>query len=112
MSGAATVGISLGGPKNSTPADWIRANSAPNLWPVEGQITGAFGERIDPFTGEGAFHSGVDISAAVGQPVLAPADRTVTFAVFLVGYAPAVAMPHGPGITTRDAHPAAFSEAP
>src|SRR5581483_3762353 len=51
----------------ATTADWVRANSAPNLWPVEGIITGAFGERIDPFNGEGAFHSGVDIGATIGQ---------------------------------------------
>jgi len=80
LSGAASVGISLGLTKNSTTADWIRANSAPNLWPVEGQVTGSFGERIDPFNGEGAFHSGVDISANVGSPVIAPADGAVTFA--------------------------------
>src|SRR6266699_579827 len=34
LSGAASVGISLGLTKNSTTADWVRANSAPNLWPV------------------------------------------------------------------------------
>jgi hypothetical protein len=109
MSGAATVGISLGLTKNSTTADWVRANSAPSLWPVEGQITGSFGERIDPFNGEGAFHSGVDISAAVGQPVLAPADGTVTFADFLGGYGRAVVIDHGHGITTRYGHLASFS---
>jgi murein DD-endopeptidase MepM/ murein hydrolase activator NlpD len=32
------------------------------LWPVEGG-DGTFGERIDPFNGEGAFHSGVDIGS-------------------------------------------------
>ena len=74
LSGATMTGISLGLTRNSTTADWVRANSAPNLWPVEGQITGAFGERIDPFNGEGAFHSGVDISAVVGQPVLGDAN--------------------------------------
>ena len=109
MSGAATVGISLGLTKNSTTADWVRANSAPNLWPVEGQITGSFGERIDPFNGEGAFHSGVDISAVVGQPVLAPADGTVTFADFLGGYGRAVVLDHGHGITTRYGHLASFA---
>ena len=109
MSGAATVGISLGLTRNSTTADWVRANSAPNLWPVEGQITGAFGERIDPFNGEGAFHSGVDISAIVGQPVLAPADGTITFADFQGGYGRAVVMDHGHGITTRYGHLASFA---
>ena len=49
LSGAATVGITLGLSKNVTTADWLRASAAPNLWPVEGPVTGSFGERIDPF---------------------------------------------------------------
>ena len=86
LSGAATNGISLGLTRDVTTADWVSANSAPDLWPVEGQITGSFGERIDPFNGEGAFHSGVDIASAYGHPVLAPADGVVEFADFLGGY--------------------------
>ncbi len=109
LSGAASVGISLGLTKNSTTADWIRANSAPNLWPVEGQITASFGERIDPFNGEGAFHSGVDISSLVGSPVIAPADGAVTFADFLGGYGRAIMIDHGHGITTRYGHLSSFA---
>jgi murein DD-endopeptidase MepM/ murein hydrolase activator NlpD len=111
LTGAATVGISLGLTRNATTADWIRANSSPNLWPVEGQITGSFGERIDPFNGEGAFHSGVDISASVGAPVIAPADGTVAFADFLGGYGRAIVIDHGHGITTRYGHLASFAVA-
>src|SRR3981081_1517507 len=92
LSGEASVGISLGLTNKSTPDDWAPANSAPNLWPVEGQITGSFGERIDPFNGEGAFHSGVDISAGEAAPAMAPSRGTVTFADFLGGYGRAVAM--------------------
>jgi murein DD-endopeptidase MepM/ murein hydrolase activator NlpD len=108
LTGAASVGISMGLTRNSTTADWIRANSAPNLWPVEGQITGSFGERIDPFNGEGAFHSGVDISAVVGSPVIAPADGVVTYADFLGGYG---MVDHGHGISTRYGHLASFAVA-
>jgi murein DD-endopeptidase MepM/ murein hydrolase activator NlpD len=111
LSGAATTGIFLGLTSNATPADWLRANSAPNLWPVEGTITGSFGERIDPFNGEGAFHSGVDISASVGQPVLAPADGIVVFADFSGGYGRAIILDHGHGITTRYGHLANFAVA-
>ena len=111
LSGAASVGISLGLTKNSTTADWVRANSAPNLWPVEGQVTGSFGERIDPFNGEGAFHSGVDISANVGSPVIAPADGVVTFADFLGGYGRAIMVDHGHGISTRYGHLSSFGVA-
>lgn len=111
LSGAATTGISLGLTRNVTPADWLRANSAPNLWPVEGPVTGSFGERIDPFNGEGAFHSGVDISASYGQPVIAPADGIVIFADFMGGYGKAIIIDHGHGITTRYGHLANFAVA-
>src|SRR5947209_2596748 len=77
LSGATAAGLTLGLTRNVTTADWVRANSAPNLWPVEGPVTGSFGERIDPFNGEGAFHSGIDIGATIGQQIIAPADAIV-----------------------------------
>jgi len=112
LSGATMVGITMGLTKNATTADWFRANSAPNLWPVEGQITGSFGERIDPFNGEGAFHSGVDIGSNYGQQIIAPADGVVTFADFLGGYGKALMLDHGHGISTRYGHLSGFAVAP
>jgi murein DD-endopeptidase MepM/ murein hydrolase activator NlpD len=112
LSGAATIGISLGLSRNVTTADWLRASAAPNLWPVEGPVTGSFGERTDPFNGEGAFHCGVDISAAYGQPVIAPADGVVSFADFMGGYGKAIEIEHGHGITTRYGHLANFAVVP
>jgi len=111
LSGAASIGISLGLTRNSTTADWVRASSSPNLWPVEGQVTASFGERIDPFNGEGAFHSGVDISAGFGSAVIAPADGMVTFADFLGGYGRAIIVDHGHGISTRYGHLSNFAVA-
>ncbi len=111
MSGAATTGISLGLVRNVTTADWVRANATPNLWPVEGQITGAFGERIDPFNGEGAFHSGIDIGSSYGQAVVAPADGVVVFADFMGGYGRAIVLDHGHSISTRYGHLANFAVA-
>jgi len=112
LTGATTAGLSMGMTKNVTTADWIRANSAPNLWPVEGPVTGSFGERIDPFNGEGAFHSGVDIGAIYGQPIMAPADAIVEFADFMGGYGRAVILDHGHGITTRYGHMKSFAVYP
>jgi murein DD-endopeptidase MepM/ murein hydrolase activator NlpD len=109
LSGAATTGISLGLTRNVTMADWVRANSVPDMWPVEGPITGSFGERIDPFNGEGAFHSGVDIGSSYGQPVVAPADGIVAFADFMGGYGRALILDHGHGITTLYGHLANFA---
>jgi murein DD-endopeptidase MepM/ murein hydrolase activator NlpD len=111
LSGATMTGISLGLTRNATTADWFRANSAPNLWPVEGPITGSFGERIDPFNGEGAFHSGVDIGSSYGQSVVAPADGVIVFADFMGGYGRAIMIDHGHGITTRYGHLANFAVA-
>jgi murein DD-endopeptidase MepM/ murein hydrolase activator NlpD len=112
LTGATSTGLSLGLTRNVTTADWLRANATPNLWPVEGQITGSFGERIDPFNGEGAFHTGVDIAAGYGQPVIAPADGLVTFADQLGGYGRAIVVEHGHGIATRYGHLSSFAVAP
>ena len=109
LTGATTAGLSLGLTRNVTTADWVRANATPNLWPVEGQVTGSFGERIDPFNGEGAFHTGVDIAAGYGQPVIAPADGVVTFADGLGGYGRAIVLDHGHGIATRYGHLSNFA---
>ncbi len=111
MSGAATLGMDMAGTsrRGLTLADWLRLAQAPNLWPVDGHITGAFGERIDPFNGEGAFHRGVDISTAYGQPVLAPADGVVTFASFESGYGRLIQIDHGHGFVTRYGHLASFA---
>jgi murein DD-endopeptidase MepM/ murein hydrolase activator NlpD len=109
LSGAATTGISLGLTRNVTTADWVRANSIPDLWPVEGPITGSFGERTDPFNGEGAFHTGVDIGSSYGEPVVAPADGVVNFADFFGGYGRAVILDHGHGVTTLYGHLSSFA---
>jgi murein DD-endopeptidase MepM/ murein hydrolase activator NlpD len=41
----------------------------PLEWPLEGRLTGGFGDRLDPFNGEGSFHAGVDISSYFAAPV-------------------------------------------
>ena len=109
LSGATMVGLTMGLTKNATTAEWAKANSAPNLWPVEGQVTGSFGERIDPFNGEGAFHSGVDIGSNYGAKIIAPADGVVTFTDSMGGYGKAIMIDHGNGISTRYGHLSGFA---
>ena len=111
LSGAATAALGLGMTHNATLSEWASATSAPSLWPVMGPITGSFGERIDPFNGEGAFHSGVDISSHYGQAVLAPADGTVTYADFYNGYGRMIQIDHGNGLSTRYGHLSGFAVA-
>jgi murein DD-endopeptidase MepM/ murein hydrolase activator NlpD len=83
-------------------------NSQPNIWPVDGRLMGAFGDRTDPFSGEGAFHTGVDISATTGTPIHATADGIVVFAQMFSGYGRLVRINHGNGVETYYAHLSRF----
>jgi len=111
LSGVATIAIGMGARRGLTTADWLQLAQTPNLWPVEGRITGAFGDRIDPFNGEGSKHRGVDISATYGERVIAPADGVVTFADFYAGYGRMIEIDHGHGFITRYGHLSSFAVA-
>lgn len=112
MTGAASVGIGMGDMRETSTRDWLRLAAAPTLWPVQGRITGSFGERIDPFSGEGAFHRGVDISSDIGTRIIAPADGIVTFSDLMHGYGRAVIIDHGNGISTLYGHMSGFAVSP
>lgn len=92
-----------------TLTDWERLAAAPSVWPVEGIVTGSFGERIDPFNGEGAFHTGVDISSPMGTPIIAPADGIVKATQYVNGYGRTVIIDHGHGISTLYGHLSGYS---
>src|SRR6202142_1414513 len=83
--------------------------STPTLWPVIGHLTGTFGERMDPFSGEGAFHTGVDISSQYGDGVRASADGVVIEAGDHAGYGRLVVVDHGFGVTTYYGHLSTFN---
>ena len=84
---------------------------APNLWPVDGEISSSFGEREDPIlgNGEGEFHPGIDIRAPEGTPIHATADGVVTNAGIVNGYGRFVAIDHGHGVTTGYGHMSGFA---
>lgn len=85
---------------------------SPTLWPVVGRITANFGERLDPFSGEGAFHTGVDIAAEYGQGVRAAADGVVIEAGLHSGYGRLVIVDHGFGVATWYGHLSTFTVPP
>jgi murein DD-endopeptidase MepM/ murein hydrolase activator NlpD len=80
----------------------------PGLWPVVGEITGHFGERLDPFSGEGAFHSGIDIASHYGDEIRATADGVVEEADSRAGYGRLVVIDHGFGVSTWYGHLSGF----
>ncbi len=80
----------------------------PNIWPVNGVLLSHFGRRTDPFSGEGAFHTGVDISAGSGTPVKVAGDGIVTHAAYGGQYGKLVIVDHGNGVQTYYAHLSQF----
>jgi murein DD-endopeptidase MepM/ murein hydrolase activator NlpD len=84
------------------------AAATPSIWPAKGWLTGRFGGRSDPFTGESAFHQGLDISASKGQPVYATADGHVESAAYDGEYGNLIVLNHDFGMTTRYGHLSAF----
>ena len=75
------------------------------IWPVKGRISGRFGNaRV--YNGQpGSGHSGMDIAAPTGTPVLAPAAGVVTFAgpdLYLTGGT--LLLDHGYGVSSNFLH--------
>jgi murein DD-endopeptidase MepM/ murein hydrolase activator NlpD len=92
--------------------DWTELADAPSLWPLEGRVTSSFGERLDPFNGEGAFHAGIDISAPYGSPVRAAADGIVSGAQLGAGYGREIVLDHGHDLLTVYGHLSAIAVFP
>lgn len=82
-------------------AQWA---STPSIWPVRGWVSSGFGRRISPFTGNDTMHGGVDISAPMRTPVVAPAAGTVAFAGSEAGLGNTVTLSHGYGMRTIYGH--------
>lgn len=89
--------------------DQLLRDHTPSINPVpEGAISSKFGLRMDPFTRQLRQHNGLDIIAAPGTPVLAPADGIVSFARrnydLNEDFGKMVIINHGNGIYSRFGH--------
>ena len=84
---------------------FMAVKAQPSLWPVDGRLMDSYGRRTDPFSGEGAFHKGVDITAPTGTPVRTTADGLVVQAEPVSGgYGRLIVIDHGGGTQTWYAH--------
>lgn len=79
-------------------------SSTPSIWPVRGYLSAGYGNRMDPFTNQKEFHSGIDISTPIGTKIHAPADGTVISAAPHGGYGNSLVIDHGYGVVTRYGH--------
>jgi murein DD-endopeptidase MepM/ murein hydrolase activator NlpD len=106
---AALITVSSGGLRLIPSSSFADSSYTPAIWPVMGHITDSFGQRLDPFSGEGAFHTGVDVAADYGAPVHATADGVVLDAGQHSGYGRVVIVDHGFGLTTWYAHLSSYA---
>ena len=88
------------------------AGATPSIWPAHGWLTGTFGGRSDPFTGEPGFHQGLDISTEKGDPVFATADGVVDAASYTGDYGNLIVIHHAFGLSTRYGHLSSFAVKP
>jgi len=78
--------------------------SSPSIWPAKGWLTSRYGYRVSPFTGRRQFHAGLDIAAALGTNIVAPARGRVVFAGPHGPLGNCVIIDHGYGVRTEYGH--------
>lgn len=71
---------------------------------LQGAVTSGFGVRKHPISGGSRMHSGIDLAAPEGSPILATSDGEVSMAGWGGGYGLMVRLSHGDGLETRYAH--------
>ena len=72
--------------------------------PARAEVTSGFGQRVDPFMGRMALHTGLDMREEYGAPVRVTAAGTVITAGWSGGYGNMVEVDHGNGLATRYGH--------
>jgi murein DD-endopeptidase MepM/ murein hydrolase activator NlpD len=73
------------------------------IWPVDGPVTSPFGMRW------GRMHTGIDIGAPTGYPILAAAAGTVIYCGWEEGYGNLVVLDNGGNLSTAYAHQSAIA---
>jgi murein DD-endopeptidase MepM/ murein hydrolase activator NlpD len=85
--------------------DRLTRKTIPTTMPVPmGYYSSNYGYRLDPFTGRQTFHTGVDLIAPPGTPVVAAAGGVVSNVAFVSEYGNIVEVDHDNGLTSRYAH--------
>lgn len=85
--------------------DRLKKKLVPSVSPVNtGWFSSNFGWRIDPFTGQNAFHEGVDFMSESGSSVVTAAGGVVVYSDNHPEYGSTIEVDHGNGLLTRYAH--------
>lgn len=92
--------------KRLTQTSTIRYTGGTFNWPVPGwyTISSEYNPRISPISGRSEFHTGIDIPASYGTPVVAAADGVVITSGWVNGFGNTIMINHGSGIVTLYGH--------
>jgi murein DD-endopeptidase MepM/ murein hydrolase activator NlpD len=102
----ARVQAALAGAGNtafSGPAGPIKRGSGRLIWPVNGPITGSFGEQRP-----GHIHAGIDIAAPTGTPIRAADSGRVVLMAYTGGYGNYTCIQHTASLSTCYGHQSRF----
>jgi murein DD-endopeptidase MepM/ murein hydrolase activator NlpD len=82
-----------------------RLSSVPSIMPTAGWLTSQFSRnRKHPILHVARPHEGIDVTAPMGAPIIAPASGVVKRVARETGYGNVLEIDHGNGIVTRYAH--------
>jgi murein DD-endopeptidase MepM/ murein hydrolase activator NlpD len=85
--------------------DRLARKAVPTTMPVPmSYYSSNYGYRLDPITGRSSFHTGVDLIAPHGTPVVAAAGGVVSTVGYIPEYGNIVDVDHDNGLTSRYAH--------
>jgi murein DD-endopeptidase MepM/ murein hydrolase activator NlpD len=77
----------------------------PSIMPTAGWLSSAFSlSRFHPILHYARPHEGIDVSAPMGAPIVAPAGGVVQRVTWETGYGNVLEVDHGDGIVTKYAH--------
>ena len=86
-------------------SEQLRVESTPAGRPIRsGWQSSSFGSRIDPISGQRAWHTGADFAGRKGSDILAVASGVVSWSGVKAGYGTMIEVSHGDGLSTRYAH--------
>ena len=92
---------------SATDPGYTYTGSGVFTWPlsISGTLTSNYGYRIHPISGQRKMHTGIDLAAPAGTPILAAESGTVILVKTLsTGYGHYVIISHGSNIATLYAH--------
>lgn len=87
----------------------VGTNGTDYMLPTVGRVSSTFGPRVHPVKGTTHHHSGVDIAAPTGTPVVAAQSGMVARKAYSKSYGNVVYINHDDGTQTRYAHLSGFS---